>query len=217
MEKKGIEKLEEDIKKELSNAQNRQLKNILIFSGVIILVFLLSYFIINSNNYFEYNGLKFNAEKYGEIIMYKTIFPLYSSITGNHVADYNLYLRNDPRKLKDIPFNGEMNLKKDIIIYNKDELKCDGYGILAVVNMNNFFKSQVFDINFFKNETLKCDSEGRYMFIQIQESNETNIEQFGPSCYYLNVNDCEILEVTEKFIMESLTKINLDERTIEWT
>ena len=60
-----------------------------------------------------------------------------------------------------------------------------------------------------KDENASCDAEGEYMFIQIEEGEETNVEQFGPSCYKLIVSDCEILPVTERFMIEMFVKLIL--------
>jgi hypothetical protein len=46
------------------------------------------------------------------------------------------------------------------------------------------------------------------MFVQIEEGEETRIEQFGPSCYKLIVNDCEILPATERFMIEVFSEFN---------
>ena len=114
MEKKEKEKIiketSENLKKEDAVSQNRELKRILIILGSVFAVFLLSFFIINSAKNFEYKGVEYTKMKEGKITFYNTAFPMYSSITGKHFADYNIYLRNDPRGLEKIPFEGEINL-----------------------------------------------------------------------------------------------------------
>ena len=58
-----------------------------------------------------------------------------------------------------------------------------------------------------KDPNASCDTQGTYTFIQLQEGEETSIEQFGPSCYNININNCEILEGTEKFMAETLVEV----------
>ena len=51
-----------------------------------------------------------------------------------------------------------------------------------------------------------CDKSGRYLFARVQSSNRTDVEEFGPNCYNLNVKNCEVLKPTEKFILEYYLK-----------
>jgi len=46
------------------------------------------------------------------------------------------------------------------------------------------------------------------MFVLIQESTRTSIEQFGPACYNINIKNCEILEGTERFLADTFVEIN---------
>ena len=46
------------------------------------------------------------------------------------------------------------------------------------------------------------------MFVLIQESNRTSIEQFGPACYNINIKNCEILKGTERFMIDTFVEIN---------
>ena len=170
-----------------------------------VLIILLGVVFINSIRHFEYEGIKFNVMKEGEIIFYNSAFPMYSATTGKHIADYNIYLRNDPRKLKDIPFEGEVKLS-EMLVMNSTGFNCDGDGIIAVANFVQIFDA--LGIKVVKDSNASCDSQGRYMFMQLQPGNVTSIEQTGPACYNLNINNCEILKVTEKFIVETLIEIN---------
>jgi hypothetical protein len=44
------------------------------------------------------------------------------------------------------------------------------------------------------------------MLVNVVNSTQTNIEQKGTSCYQINVNNCEVLKATEKFMIEVLVK-----------
>ncbi len=191
-------------KKELEK-QNKTLKNIFIGLGIFIFVIIIVSLSINSAKHFEYKGVEFNVIKEGKIIFYNAVFPEYHRITGKHIRDYNFYLRNNPRKLENIPFDGEVILRKDTVINITKEFNCDGDGIIAVGNLVQVLER--FGTKVIRDPEAGCDAMGgEYIFIQIREGEETSIEQFAPTCYNLYVNDCEILEVTEKFIVELLVK-----------
>ncbi len=192
-------------KKEIEE-QNKMLRNIFIGIGIFIFVILLVAFFINSVRHFEYKDVKFKIVEEGEIIFYNTAFPMFHSMTGEHIADYNFYIRNDPRKLEKVPFNGELVLLDNLVVNMTGDFHCDGNGIIAIANLVKLY--EIIGTNVMKDENATCDSQGRYMFIQIQEGDETSIEQFGPACYNINVNNCEILEATERFMTETFVNIN---------
>jgi len=183
---------------------NKTLKMILIGSVSIILLVLLFFLIIDSIRHIKYNGTDFEVQKEGEIIIYKTAFPVYSSITGKHIADYNIYLRTDPRELEDIPLTGNVNTLNPIVLNMTEDFNCDGDGVIAVANFAQSFNALGSKV--IKDPKAKCDLNGKYTFIQIRSANETSIVQYGPSCYYINVNNCEILKATERFMLEKITE-----------
>lgn len=186
-------------------SENKMLRNFLIWLGIVVLVFIAVFLIINLTKHFEYRGLNFNVIKEGEIIFYNAAFPMYSPITGKHVADYNIYIRNDPRKLEDIPFEGEVKLA-EILVINSTGFNCEGDGIIAVQNFVQVFEA--LEVKVVKDPNATCDYLGRYMFVKLQPGDVTSIEQTGPACYNFNIDSCEILEVTERFIVETLVEVN---------
>jgi len=197
---------EEKIAKKQVTEENKILKNILIgcLIAIIILVFFVLFFY--SINRFEHREVKFtiDTKTMRGKVLYKTSFPLYSE-DNKHVADYNFFIRNDPRKLENIPFDGELVLLENMVINSTESFNCDGDGLIAVANLLNPLR--VLDVNVIKDENATCDEDGKYMFVQIQNGNTTGIEQFGPACYNLNVNNCEILDVTERFMVEIFVKV----------
>ncbi len=218
------EENDEDIHKQIEetkevgqedNKENKQLKKIFFVIGILVLFFLGIFFTINSMDRFTYKNVDFYVEKYCDsgppcLTVYRTSLPVNSEhkITGKAVfADYNFYFRNDPRKLKDIPVNidGKFTLMRNLVANFTGSFNCDGDGIIAIANLVNVL--EVLDVEAIKDETAGCDPDGRYTFLQLQAGNETSIEQFGSSCYNLNINNCEILEVTEKYIVELLSEV----------
>ena len=119
--------------------------------------------------------------------------------------NYNFFLRNDPRKSK-VDFNGELEIKKLAVMNSEEEFSCDGNGIIAVANLRQLY--EMVGTKIIRDENATCDSEGRYIYINLKEGEKTKIEQIGKACYDIVINNCEILEGTERFMVETFAKIN---------
>ena len=206
-----FKEIEKKADKENTKTLRKLFLGILIFISILILIV----FFVRSINSFEYRGLKFKTEKYGELIIYQTSFPVYSqkvsTLTGKaikdkYVADYNIYIRNNPTKLEKIPFDGEIVLLKNMVVNTEEEFNCNGDGIIAIANLAELFR--VINTKVITDPNATCDSEGRYIYLNILAGNESKIGKYGPACYNLYINNCEILKVTEKYIVETLIKIN---------
>ncbi len=215
VEKKGEENLVktcgtipvEHATKEQITAQNKILKNILIGIAVFIAVFLIAVYLINSSKHFEYEGVKFDVYNGNVLkgkIIYGTSIP---TVFNGQLTSYNFFIRNDPRKLEDISFEGDLILKKNIVIEMNEEFKCEGEEIIAIANLVKLL--EFFGGDVIKDENASCDIQGRYSHIKIQRGEITKIENVGgPSCYILYVKDCEILKATEKFMLEGFINFN---------
>lgn len=210
--KKSVKKKGIDEKKELSDKekkkektkQNRALAWILLFIGVFFVVLIVSFFAMKSSNHPKYKGMTFNIVQEGELKFYQTSFKV---IYKGELTNYNIYLRNNPKELqRKVPFEGELNLRNNLVLSTTTEnLFCDGDWSLAIAN---FLNLGIFNIEIIKDENATCSQSGEYMFVQIEEGEETRIEEYGPSCYKLIVSDCEILPVTERFMIEVFDKVN---------
>ncbi|MFH1608225.1 MAG: hypothetical protein ABIA78_03760 [archaeon] len=184
---------------DLVEKQNKQLKNIFIAIGIFIGVLAVGYFVVDSMKHFEYRGL--TGEVVNEIAPYKLSIPVHYK---GDIVPYNFYLRNDPRNLDKIPFEGEIVLKDNMVIGGED-FNCDGDGIIGVANLLKLY--EIAGTQVITDENATCDSEGKYMFVNIQKGDETGIEQVGPACYNINVNNCDILKATERFMVETFVEI----------
>ena len=198
----------EGSKKENVKNQSRILKNFIIgMVSIIVLIFLIV-LLVNTMNRFEYQGIKFKIVKFCDsnpcLITYNTEIPV---IYKRENTTYNFYLRNDPRKLaENVPFNGSLVFRSLMIINSTSDFNCEGKGIIAVANLLNLY--EITRVKVGKDENATCDDAGRYMFVNLRESNETSIEQVGPACYNININNCEVLEGTERFMIETFVEIN---------
>lgn len=204
--------------KEQIESQKKTLRNILIGMAIIVLLILGGVYFIGSLRHFEYRGVTGDIIKEGNIIFYQIPFPKEDN------SKYYIYLRNDPRKLDVIPFDGEIDLKKipffqdgsrRMIINLSDEFDCDEDEIIAIGNMLNL---NALKIRIMRDENATCDDYGRYIYVNVKKADGSGIKQIGPACYELNVADCEILKVTERFMVEIFVDYyDLYDFLIEWT
>ncbi len=209
--KKETEKeIEEHRQKKESQRQehNKILKWIFGVLGIVILAALLVILISNYSENFNYNGVKFNVVKFCDsgppcLVTYHTTLPV--TLSDGKTADYNFYLRNDPRKLK-VDFNGNLTFKPIMVFNTESDFVCNGNGAIAGANLVQLYN--VVSTNVISDKNATCDSFGRYMLIDVKPGNQTRIEQVGPACYNIYIKDCEVLEGTEKFMIETFVRVN---------
>lgn len=193
-----------DDKKTAMN-ENKILAKIFITLAILIIVIFGVYYGVQSSNTFEYKGVKYERVMEGDLLLYNTKLPVVMKDGGK--AEYNFYLRNDPRKLEDIKFNGNLNMLPLMVINATDNLNCDGDGVIGIANLKKLY--EISNTRVIKDTNASCEaSEGDYMYLNIIEGNESVIRKTGSACYELEVNNCEILPVTEKFMVETFSKIN---------
>jgi len=196
---------QEKKKEEERKKHNKQLKGILIVLGIVAILFIGTVFFIHQIRHFEYKGIDFEVQKFGDLIVYKTTFGIQGALTGKAIANYNVYFRKDPRESQ-IPFDGKINLLDNLVINSTMKDNCEGYGVVSVANFVKVF--DLLGTRVIQDNNATCDEQGRYMFVQLQEGDESKIVQYGPACYTLTVNNCEVLDVTEKFIIEGIIEYN---------
>lgn len=209
----GIEEEKSPSQEQIKGEKKIFLKIMLVMGGL-VLFFLSFYLVTYFQNNFEVNGVKFNVDKtdmQGQTI-YKT-FITGTSYNGVFIpggtigkkTNFNFYLRGDPRKTENIPFNGSIVLTKTMVLNQKENFACNG-GYIGIANLLNLYNA--ISVKVISDENVSCDNQGQYVYINIQNANETSIEQFGPTCYNINVKNCEILPVTEKMMIETLSYID---------
>jgi len=203
VEKKGSEEIPISNKNQVEQ-QNKLLKQILLWLGFIIFLVLAFTLISYLRTNFKYDDVEFEVVKdSGGLIFFKTSLPV---VQNGKDYNYNFYLRNDPKELQKVRFEGELNIKDFMVMNYTNEFSCEGYGAIAVTNMNSLY--DLIGTKVMKDDNASCDEEGRYMFVKILPGDKTKVEQFGPSCYNLYVKDCEILKATERFMLETFVKID---------
>ena len=190
-------------KKEQIKSENNILRNFII--GLVVFVAIAAGFVIfsNSASSFEYKGIDFEIVQEGGLTLYRTDVPV---VYQNTKTDFNIFFRNDPRDLDDIPFRGDIDLDPIMALSSTESFNCDGDGVIAIANLINLYKISGIDV--VRDENATCDPEGRFTFIKLQEGEQTGIQKVGPSCYEVDINNCEILPATERLMIESLIEIN---------
>ena len=119
-------------------------------------------------------------------------------------TDYNFYLRNDPRKIESgVPLDGEIIFRKNMVLnVTTENLFCDGDWSLAIGNMQNLYGIMGISLLVW-NESVEYLPVQDYMFVTFNEANVTEIKEKSGNSYELNVNDCEVLAVAERLMVET--------------
>jgi hypothetical protein len=202
--KKQGEYDEKVTKKGQKKKQEKQLIWILSILGLFVLAMIIGWILINRP--IKYEGVEFKkVEDNGGLILYNTKLPTYTK-SGEFDGNYNFYLRNNPKKLEKIPFEGNFTFTNFLVMNATSELKCEGNGVIGIANIQNLYN--FIDIKVLTDKNTTCDELGRYTYLNIKKGEETKIIQYGPSCYEVSVKDCEILKATERFMLEGFVKVN---------
>jgi len=185
-------------KKEIAE-QNKILKNVLIGIFVFIGFFAIGFYFMNTTNHFQYEGITFNIIKEKEVTFFQTSFlGTYEDIAAN----YNIFIRTDPRKLGDIPFEGKFYPSEMMVLNSSENFNCDGDGVIAVANFQNIMNA--FGTTIINDPNASCDEFGRYLYVNLQSGDKTEITSPGNKCFNINIKDCEVLKGTERFLLEAM-------------
>jgi|SRR3989344_4396267 len=201
---------------------NKELYWVLGIMASLVVVFLISLSYFKSLNKFDYEGLTFTKEKFGEIpIFHYSYTAKISKITGFVTTERDrkveLYLRGDPRK-NEVPVQGEINIlsnSRDVFISISDDeiAKCD-YSIIAVSSFSslmaqNGIKTRVGTSSEKiserdKLEHITCVNKPNNPVIWMRTSDKTKITKLSENCYVIEVNNCESLPAMEKLMVQTI-------------
>jgi len=207
--------------KKLDEIQNRQIKwAVYLMIGVILIIVVVPFINNNFINKFNYNGLVFQKTSLGDLVFYSTKFPVVKT-TGQIIGDYAINFRNDPRDLEYIDVNVGGDRIKFVEIAGRGYTPvfisidpfmpiCDDSAI-ALLNLAGFLrdsglkvKSAVTDEKYAKENNQKymiCENSKSNTVIMIKEGEESYIKEVGANCYEIIFKECEILQVSEKFML----------------
>ena len=220
----SIEKEIEDNKKSKKERekQNKQiLWAIVLMLSIIIIVVAVPFITKNFVNKFVYITLDFQKTKLGDLIFYSTRVPIankQAQITGS----YSMNFREDPRKLDhievDVPGNAIL-FKKDQEVYitlDPEMNVCEDSAI-GMINLAGFIKdfagfnvSSGFIDEEYANQSgfdyVTCKNHPNNTIISVSSGNQSQIKKYADRCYELTYADCEINQVSEKFMLLVLEK-----------
>ena len=214
-EKKSNELVKlEDTEKKASEKQERGAKILLfVILGIVAFLFIFGW-VVSESNKFDYIGLTFVKEKFGEIPIY-TAYVTGDSIYGTPI-DYKLVLREDPRK-SEIPVDANLRFITDKPIYlslnmSSNIQECGarpmasfglftagvGWNLETVVSTEDLAKE-------LDRKYINCQNTPNATVLLLTKGLESKITQEGPNCYVLSVNNCELDQVLERFEIASLS------------
>ena len=123
---------EEPVKKGQKLEENKILVSILICLAFLVLMVAVYFIAAKSATQFKYDGLKFTVMKQGELTLYQTSFPI--MYKGNKSV-YNIYLRNDPRKVdREVPAPDTPLVIDNTVVNITKEFDCNGDQVIAIAN-----------------------------------------------------------------------------------
>lgn len=217
MAKKIIKK--EGKKKE--NRNDRQLKWIVAVMVLILLVAVGVYFFMNKSKTYKYGGISFEKIMFDKLPLEYSRIPL-TDIDGNVLAYYNMYLRNDPRDLRNIYINGSIMLMKDTIISVDESINgCPdtgiaGYALGIFLDSASGRKHESALANKTvaeeKNMTYAdCEDEAGNptvifdkSIIVVKDIGKNEIIRKNQNCYVIGFKDCEIEKSVERFMVGAI-------------
>ena len=185
---------------------------------LLVAIFFASYYIFKSLNTFKYEGLTFTKERFGEIPLFHHYYNFNSK---GELFQYNLYLRNDPRK-NTVPITGKaiderIEFGQDNFVYlsvaPENLTQCE-YSRVGISNLASFLTDNQLNVKgAAPNESLAEENNVRYatcsthpndIVIIIQAGNETKLIQEEDDCYIIQIANCEVLQAIEKFQIKAL-------------
>jgi hypothetical protein len=187
----------------------------------LIAIFLVSNSIFEELNNFEYQGLSFTKETFGEIPVYRYYYYTHpSAITASAVQGdptlINLLLRVDPRE-NNVTVDGEIDLPpKNKFVYisiNDTGINDCEYIQVGLANLVSFLIANGFEVKGavpdeviaeeISSRHVTCDTHPNNGVILIQAGQESKITR-QDNCYTMDVSSCNILDTTEKFQIQTI-------------
>ncbi len=227
--KKEIEK-QEEIQKGImqKRIQNKQIRWAVFMMAALLIIIVAIPLIIKMNNKFTYINLKWEKTKLGDLKFFSTKIPVTTttnaatgSVTqNNYVTGYYTmpYFRSDPRKINDINVSlyepGKIKFKqagKVYITLEPGNNECEE-DIVALANLAGFLsgfggltaKSAFNDKEYAtasKFPYVTCNNTPDNTVIVVQSGNQSSIMQKAENCYEMTFKDCDLMKVSEKFIL----------------
>ena len=203
-----------EIKKSKERKIEKEILGVLVFLGVLIVIFLVASSYFRSLNSFEYQGLSFSKKRVGELQFYHHNYYLK---VGQRLINYNLYLRFDPR-YNNVTVEGDKANLLDAgsvayVTVNSEGLQECRFSNLAVGTISSFLSDNQMEViggnlDFWDAgatgvQWITCENRQGNRVVEIYQGNETKVSIDG-KCYKLEVADCQILEAVEKLEVQAI-------------
>lgn len=183
--------------------ENKTLVIVLSILFLFVAAFVVYMLVSNNAKSFTYNGVKYTIIQQGQITFYNTQIPV---VEQGKNLQYNFYIRNDPRTLNEtVPFNGSLYIRPAMNLNYSNDIACNGYGTIAVENLVDLYT--VLGTKVVRDANATCDPQKKYVDVNIKVSNKTDVEEVAPACYVINVANCQILQATERYMIETFSTI----------
>ena len=211
--KAGKQENNEKLSKKEIKKQERYVAFALIGMVFAIAALIAFVYFYNHSSDFRYKGLKFSRINQEGLTLYLANIDL-KKAEGNFRLP--VYLRHDPRSLEYIPSNISVLLRAGTYVAIDPNLSsCYGSNlgpyelgtVLGALGLR--VKGATISEEFaLENNVPRITCEDNYAgtTIVMQKSNQSRILQ-DDNCYVLNIKDCQITEVTERFIVEMLSDL----------
>jgi len=220
-EKEEVEEKEEDseLNDSKSGKQEIQAKWLIgILALFIIMVFIGAWISSESKN-FDYIGLNWDKEKFGQLYVYSTLLQG-QGVVGQPI-NLKFILKNDPRKLE-VPVEGDVFVFSKMPTFLAMDLESgiDECEPTALISFGYHMAGLGYDLQTaaITNETaeendlefMNCEISRLNTIMTLTTGNESKItrgEGDERNCYTLTVANCELDEVMEQFEIEVLKGI----------
>ena len=209
--KKAVKKEEEKIPKSIRKKEEIYIKIAVIFMLALILSFIAGYFVIKSMNKFSYKGISFEKTKLGNSIFYIAKMPLKNALP------LSVYFRENPKKLERIEGVKIILTEEVALAIEKEGMECPD-SLVAGTTLSQYLM-KAFNFKTYAATTNKTDAASKNIpyarcgpfdsnsIILFKKANETRIREDN-NCYILEFANCEIMNVTEKFMMDVYRDLN---------
>lgn len=180
----------------------------------VLLVAIITPMIFKSFSKFNYHGLEFNKEKFGEIPVYRYTYNFADN--AGQVYEYNFYVREDPRTNK-VPIDAKIEFSTRVPVYisvNSSALSSCSNGLREVASISSFLRDNLLSIkpaNIDKTISeennltyANCDEHPLGNVVVLNLGDSTKVYQ-DSECYTIQAKDCDdLLPSVEKFMTESI-------------
>ena len=213
---KNKDKSNSKVTKKTKNSEDKQLFWILFTIAVFFAAFIIPYLWVENSKVFVYADTEWTVQDYDTFEAYHTRFPRFDASGYYH----NIWLRNDPRDLDDVPMEGDFSEFRPggILSFDKTTGECSGDLGRASIDLVSFIKDGIgatpveiatTDVEVFaetEKDLVTCDNSIGKKTVVILRDGPTSVSQDETNkyCYTINVETCDDIRGIEAFMVKVL-------------